>query len=1068
MESKLILTFANPLWHLKRAVVRARDEVVMEKCPGTQQLLQWLNGQMDEPDSSQLAIHVADCDDCKAQLDRLTDSETLKPPGGKHKLDEATFTDEPHFKSLQKALPQRIGKLRSVQPRSGDERGDLQNSLQQYDEEESQAAIGTVDANVGATLPMSQLEISSRTQDAIDESLQQSFADEGYFIEGLIGRGGFAHVFQAWEKSLERSVAIKVLDRSRFDHRNKHRFLREAKTASSIDSPNVVRVLTSGETSNGRPFIVMELVQGQSLSQWVQDQFDSNEMDTDSIRQGASLLIQGCHGAQAVHNAALVHRDIKPGNIFVDPESLTAKLGDFGLARILNNDTVTLTRAEELAGTPAYMSPEQTVANGNVDSLSDVYSLGASLYQVLTGQPPFRGSSLSILKQVNEVQPVAPSLLNENVSKSFDTICLKALDKEPKRRYASAQDLALDLQKAIDGEPIDARPITRFQKLTRWARTNRALATTLGLLFVSMLAGTIVSSAMWYRAALAEKQAVDDRDAALGTLHQLVASVFDDLGQNAATIKARESVVNAAIDGLDLIAEAGGDAQADRTRMLAYRRLGGMMNYKGDQQAGEEYFVQAVDLARNLHEKSPTILTRFELASSLNYLVGHYELFQVDVDSKEDLAIESKILIEEILVDQPDNVGALYQSLEIDSNRFEQLHLATGSWPAIVEESPPVLKKLNRLLDLPQENGDAQEMAQKLKFQIGRAHFQCGNFEEADLYFDQCRSHLDEALTWSPNSLKLVEHRAVLDRVAGVFATEFGDHQRAIELVNQSIESFETLVADDPENVSRQQGLANSWLVRSKSLKYMGKHVESLEAYSKCHEIYAKLLAKTPTDNVLRSLMASGLYYERALSELALHRWEDAKETYGLVIHYLRSPEFDTEVTGLDVENQLNISMLTIAALGLADGEEGAVRNPATESVAILYAAKRDADTSTSDQLSEETLAVLSNVNPELKVKNWDELFDYLSSVEGLPEMLVMYRDQFEARCWAMKARNLAEQPESESTEDSERYTDRSLKILSRIASDFPRMRTALIYNEPDFNWLRETTQYKESGVGVR
>ena len=160
------------------------------------------------------------------------------------------------------------------------------------------------------------------------------------------------------------------------------------------------------------------------------------------------------------------------------------------------------------------MSPEQTMANSELDATSDVYGLGASLYQTLTGQSPFRGSSVSILKQVNESQPLPPRQLNEHVSKDLETICLKALEKEPRRRYQSAMAMAQDLSAAIDGRPIVARPISGFEKLLRWAKRNRALASVAALLVFSLAAGTISSTALWLNSAY-HANVASDRFAAL-------------------------------------------------------------------------------------------------------------------------------------------------------------------------------------------------------------------------------------------------------------------------------------------------------------------------------------------------------------------------------------------------------------------------------------------------------------------------------------------------------------------------------------------------------------------------
>ena len=480
----------------------------METCPESTVLIQWLNGALPTPDTQQIEKHIESCDVCHEKLLNLTDDYLLQPPPNPDELlgDRNTYTNEPHFRSMRERVARSVARMKSEspdqEPESGN--GNLKNII---DVSVSAEERETMDANVASTHNSGPGEqVLTKTVSA------NSVRINGFLLEAHIGSGGFAHVFRAWEKKLARPVAIKLLDENRINARNRHRFLREAKAASSVRSPHVVQVLTSGEAENGHPFIAMELVEGDTLAQWIADR--SKSLDARSIEQGVKLLEQVCRGVQAVHDANLIHRDIKPGNIFVDSSSSTAKLGDFGLIRILDEDTVTLTRAAELAGTPAYMSPEQTMANSELDATSDVYGLGASLYQTLTGQSPFRGSSVSILKQVNESQPLPPRQLNEHVSKDLETICLKALEKEPRRRYQSAMAMAQDLSAAIDGRPIVARPISGFEKLLRWAKRNRALASVAALLVFSLAAGTISSTALWLNSAY-HANVASDRFAAL-------------------------------------------------------------------------------------------------------------------------------------------------------------------------------------------------------------------------------------------------------------------------------------------------------------------------------------------------------------------------------------------------------------------------------------------------------------------------------------------------------------------------------------------------------------------------
>ena len=475
----------------------------MKTCPETGALLQWLNGSLPDPEMEQIKEHIESCDACQKKLLELTDEISLQPPLNPDSFfEKGTFTNEPHFQSMRKNLSRNVIKTKP-NPKNVDGIDGVNDQFKNLARVAVKLdALETIDANAAST------QNSSKDKLAASESVSvESVHIEGFLLEDQIGTGGFAHVFKAWEKSLARPVAIKLLDKNRINVRNRHRFLREAKAASSVRSPHVVQVLSSGEAENGQPFIAMELIEGDTLSQWIANR--SRSLDAQTIEQGVRLLEQICQGVQAVHDAKLLHRDIKPGNIFVDSNSSVAKLGDFGLIRILDEDTVTLTRAAELAGTPAYMSPEQTMANSELDVTSDVYGLGASLYQTLTGQPPFRGSSVSILKQVSESQPLPPRQLNEHVSKDLETICLKALEKEPRRRYQSAMAMAQDLSAAIDRRSIVARPTSGFEKLLRWAKRNRALASVAALLVFSLIAGTISSTALWLNSAYHEGVAND-------------------------------------------------------------------------------------------------------------------------------------------------------------------------------------------------------------------------------------------------------------------------------------------------------------------------------------------------------------------------------------------------------------------------------------------------------------------------------------------------------------------------------------------------------------------------------
>jgi serine/threonine protein kinase len=482
----------------------------MESCPETKTLIQWLHRQLNQGECNFLETHISRCQPCQNRMLELTDDQSLRLSDDPQEiLGKHTFTDEPHFQSMREKLSARVAEINPQTippPRVPKTHTENSNS-------ESTGQLGTFNAKIDSTLGDDRDDLDERYNLATESFSVEAIQIDGFHLESHIGSGGFARVYKAWDKTLARPVAIKLLDPARINARNRHRFLREARSASAIQSPHVVQVFTSGETKTGSPFIAMELVEGETLAAWISQA--GQQLGKDDIEAGVRKLIQVCRGAEAVHEAGLVHRDIKPGNVFVDTKTGDAKLGDFGLVRILDDDSLTLTRAADLAGTPAYMSPEQTDSEYKVDAASDVYSLGATLYQVLTGQPPFRGSSLAILRQIATVNPSPPKQLNEVVSADLETICLKAMEKDPRQRYPDAASLADDLQASIDGLPIVARPISPIGQLFRWAKRNRALAATISLLFLSLLLGAIVSTSLWIRSEFYAQRSNDNAKQAL-------------------------------------------------------------------------------------------------------------------------------------------------------------------------------------------------------------------------------------------------------------------------------------------------------------------------------------------------------------------------------------------------------------------------------------------------------------------------------------------------------------------------------------------------------------------------
>ncbi len=486
-----------------------------------------------------------------------------------------------------------------------------------------------------------------------------------YRVLNELGRGGMAVVYRAVRDDdlFQKTVAVKLMSGGAGASENLlRRFSQERRILGRLQHSNIAAVFDGGATSEGQPYLVMELVEGRPITKYC----DAHDLTT---RERLEMFRDVCAAVQYAHQNLVIHRDLKPGNILVN-EKGEPKLLDFGIAKLLagadGEEAPTQTMAPMM--TPEYASPEQ-VRGEAITTSSDIYSLGVLLFELLTGELPYpieTGSLQEIVRSVCEVEPPAPSTIARKratvsaLRGDLDMIVLKALRKEPQRRYVSVHELAEDIRHHLEGRPIAARSDSLAYRFAKFAGRNRAAAIAAGLVLLSLLAGIVVSLGQARRAELerarAERRFADVRQLANSLLFEL----HDAIASLPGSTPARELLVTRATEYLtSLSREAETDPDLQRELAAAYQRLGDVQGNLsganlGDSEGALASYEKSLELRRSLTARGSHAPVDAERLAFLLSQMGRFFTGTGDWNRAEESAREAISLLKELASKAPE------------------------------------------------------------------------------------------------------------------------------------------------------------------------------------------------------------------------------------------------------------------------------------------------------------------------------------------------------------------------------------------------------------------------------